>query len=155
MQGYQKLMGIEEFPFIVENGSAIYTFNSYFNLNLVEKAGKYDCYKLGKTYSEIVHFLESTSAKFNHNILGFHNTDKSEIIKKTQLSPEAVDLAMQREYSVPVFYDDYSKDILEKEVKAYNLQILFGGRFMHILGCTDKGKALNLVKQGFEQKFNS
>jgi len=155
MQGYQELMQIEDFPFIVENGSAIYTPNFYFNFDQVEKTGKYDCYKLGKTYLEIVEFLESTSSKFNYNILGFHNSDKNEIIQRTQLSSEAVDFAMQREYSVPVFYDDNSKEILEKEVKAYNLQILFGGRFMHILGNTDKGKALSLVKQGFVEKFKT
>ena len=154
IQGYQELMNIEEFPFIVENGSAIYTSNSYFNFDQVEKAGRYDCYKLGKTYSEIVQFLESTSAKFNHNILGFHNTSRNEIMQRTQLSPEAVDLAIQREYSVPVFYNDKSKEILAKEVKNSNLQILFGGRFMHILGNTDKGKALNFVKLRFAEKFN-
>jgi mannosyl-3-phosphoglycerate phosphatase family protein len=154
MQGYQEMMDIEEFPFIVENGSAVYTTNSYFDYDLVGKTEKYDCYKLGKNYSEIVKFLESTSAKFDHKILGFHNTDKNEIIKRTQLSEEAVVLAMQREYSVPVFYDEYSKEILSEEVKTNNLKILFGGRFMHILGNTDKGKALNFVKQGFIEKFN-
>ena len=33
MIGYQKTMGIDEFPFVVENGSAIYTKNNYFNLS--------------------------------------------------------------------------------------------------------------------------
>ena len=155
MKEYQKLMGIEGFPFIVENGSAIYTSKSYFNLDPVEKETNYDCYHLGKTYPEIVKFLESTSAKYNYNILGFHNTNKYEIIQRTQLSAEAVDLAMQREYSVPVFYDEKSKEILTQEIKSKNLQILYGGRFMHVLGNTDKGKALNFVKHGFMQKSKS
>ena len=153
MQGYQELMRIDEFPFIVENGSAIYTGKEYFLSVDAEKIGKYDCYKLGKTYSEIVEFLESTSEKFEYKILGFHNTDKNEIVNKTQLSPKAVDLAMKRDYSVPLFYDEKAREILVKEINKYNLQILFGGRFMHILGNTNKGKALNLVKQRYIDKY--
>lgn len=155
MQSYQELMGIVEFPFIVENGSAVYTTNAYFVKDNVENIENYDCYKLGNTYLEIVKFLETTSKKFNYNIYGFHNTDKEEIIQRTQLSPEAVALAMQREYSVPLFYDEKARQILVEEIITFNLQILFGGRFMHVLGNTDKGKALNLVKQGYIEKFKS
>jgi mannosyl-3-phosphoglycerate phosphatase family protein len=156
MQGYQDSMGIEGFPFIVENGSAVYTANEYFQSNQNrEQIENYDCYKLGKSYSEVVEILEIISKKFDYNILGFHNTDKNEIIQRTQLSAEAVTLAMQREYSVPLFFDDKSKEILLNEIDSYNLQILFGGRFMHVLGKTDKGNALNFVKRGFRTKYNS
>jgi len=149
MEGYQKKIGIEEFPFIVENGSAVYTKNNYFNID-IEKAttANNDCYRLGKTYLEIKNFLNNISTKYDYNILGFHNTDKNEIIDRTKLTSDAVALAMQREYSVPLFYDDKAKDIILKEINKYDLQILYGGRFMHILGKTDKGRALNLVRDG-------
>jgi len=150
MLGYQKSMSIEEFPFIVENGSAVYTSIDYFQSDQnKEQIENYDCFKMGKPYSEIVRILKIISEKFNYNILGFHNTDKNEIIKRTQLSSEAVTLAMQRDFSVPLFFDNKAKEILSQELKKYNLQILFGGRFMHILGKTDKGKALNLVTRGY------
>ncbi|MCK5032279.1 MAG: HAD-IIB family hydrolase [Calditrichia bacterium] len=156
MLGYQKSIGIEGYPYIVENGSAVYTSIDYFRNNpdkdVVEN---YDRYKLGKNYLEIKNILIKISAKYDYNIRGFHNTDKNEIIEKTKLSAEAVALAMDREFSVPLFYDDKAKEILLKEIEKYNLQILFGGRFMHILGKTDKGKALNLVKNGFCNKLNS
>jgi mannosyl-3-phosphoglycerate phosphatase len=156
MQGYQKSMRIEEFPFIVENGSAVYSSIDYFqNDQNKEQTKNYDCYKLGKSYSEIVKIIENISAKFNYKILGFHNTDKNEIIKRTQLSSEAVTMAMQRDFSMPLFYDDNAKEILLDQIKSYNLKILFGGRFMHILGNTDKGKALNLVKKEYINMYGS
>ncbi len=156
MQGYQQSMGIENFPFIVENGSAVYTNSNYFQTeSQKEKIENLDCYKLGNTYSNIVNVLRIISKKYDYKIYGFHNTDKNEIIKRTQLSAKDVDLAMQREFSVPLFFDDKAKDILLKEIDLYNLQLLFGGRFMHILGKTDKGRALTLVRQGFMKKYQS
>lgn len=156
MQGYQKKMGIEEFPFIVENGSAIYIKKNNLAINSdKETIGEYDCYCLGKTYSQIVEILNKISNDRNYNICGFHNTEKSEIIERTQLSSEAVTLAMNREYSVPLFYDDTAKEILMDEIEKYELQILYGGRFMHLLGKTDKGKAMNLVKSGYVNRFKS
>ena len=156
MQGFQQSMGIEQFPFIVENGSAVYTNIGYFHTESTKEIiENYDCYKLGKTYSEIVNILENISKEFNYTIRGFHNTNKNEIIERTKLSPEAVELAIQREFSIPLFFDDKAKEILLNEINSYNLQMLFGGRFMHILGETDKGKALNLVKQGFSNKYQS
>ena len=120
MQGYQKSMGIEEFPFIVENGSAVYSSIDYFQIDQkIEQIENYDCYKLGNTYSDIVNILDNISKRFNYNILGFHNTDKNEIIKRTQLSSEAVTLAMQRDFSVPLFFDDKAKEILSRELKKY------------------------------------
>jgi mannosyl-3-phosphoglycerate phosphatase len=156
MEGYQKSIGIEEFPFIVENGSAVYTSIDYFNnIEFKTVVKNHDCYRLGKTYSEIKNVLKEISAKYDYSILGFHNTDKSEIIKRTKLSSDLVGMAMNREYSLPLFFDDKAKDILLAEIEKYDLKILFGGRFMHVLGKTDKGKALNLVKNGFRDKYKS
>jgi mannosyl-3-phosphoglycerate phosphatase len=155
IEAYQKSIGIEGYPFIVENGSAIFTTIGYFKNNVdKDLVENYECYKLGKTYPEIEFVLNKISAKYNYNIRGFHNTDKNEIIEKTNLSPEAVTLAMFRDFSIPLFFDDRAKEILLKEINKFDLQILFGGRFMHILGKTDKGKALKLVVEGFLNKLN-
>lgn len=156
MESYQKSLGIEAYPFIVENGSAIYTTINYFD-NIVDKTvvENYDCYKLGKSYSEIKNVLNKISLKYDCNIRGFHNSNRYEIIERTKLSSELVDMAMNREFSVPLFFDDKAKEILLAETEKYDLQILFGGRFMHLLGKTEKGKALNLVKNGYCNKNKS
>ncbi len=153
MAGYQKEFGIEEYPFIVENGSAVYTSKAYFSkLSGSEPFKSYTRYCLGKTYEEIKNILIKVSEENEYIIRGFHNTNKQEIIDRTKLSPEAVELALHREFSIPLFYDDRVEKILLKEIQKYNLQILYGGRFMHILGKTDKGKALELVVKGYQKE---
>ena len=156
MADYQKEMGIETNPFIVENGSAIYS-----NINFFENSEKGEIFKsysrfcLGKTYSEIKNILTKISNEYGYTIKGFHNSDKQEIINQTNLNEEAVELAINREFSVPLFYNDKAEQILLKEIQKYNLKILYGGRFMHLLGETDKGRALDFVRNAYSKKWNS
>jgi len=156
MAGFQKEMGIEEYPFIVENGSAIYTSINFFPDSIKgEIFQSYTRFCLGITYSEIKNILTEISNDYDYLIKGFHNSGKQEIINRTKLSEQAVELAMNREFSVPLFYDEKAEQILLKEIQKYNLRILYGGRFMHLLGKTDKGKALDFVQNEYAKKRNS
>ncbi len=155
MVGIQRKMGIEEYPFIIENGSAFYTSKNYFpDLSGGDFFESYTQLCLGKTYTEIRDVLNKISHEQNYKIAGFHNTDKKEIIKRTNLSPEAVEYAVQREFSIPLFYDNKAEKILLKEIDKYEMQILYGGRFMHLLGKTDKGKAMEIIVKNFKEKIN-
>lgn len=153
---YQDSLGIENYPFIVENGSAIYSKSELLGKEFHnKKIDNLNYVLLGRTYIEIVNFLQNISEKYNYTIYGFHNSSKKEIVNRTQLSEESVEMAMQREFSVPVFYDDKAKEILEAETQNHNYQILFGGRFIHVLGKTDKGKAMQIVMQDFISKYKN
>ena len=66
---------------------------------------------------QIYDILNKISEEYEYIINGFHNTSKQEIIERTNLSPEAVDLAVLREFSIPLFYDNYAEEILLKEIK--------------------------------------
>lgn len=154
MIGIQKKIGIAGHPFVVENGSAFYTDNNYFpEIPGGENFESYTQFCLGKTFNEIKEALTKISDEYNYKIIGFHNTDKTEIIKRTNLSSESVEYAIHREFSIPLFYDDKAEQILLKEIKKYNLQILYGGRFMHLLGKTDKGKAMEIIANNFNKKI--
>lgn len=152
----QAKLGIEEYPFIVENGSAFYTSSSNFPfLEQGEKAGTYTRFLLGSTYKDILQALNLISKKYGYKINGFHNTSKEEIIERTNLSPEAVELAIHREFSIPLFYDDRAEEILLQEIQYFKLKILYGGRFMHLLGNTDKGAAMEKIINGYKKYLNS
>ena len=60
--------------------------------------------------------------------------------------------ARNREFSIPLFFDDEAQRILQEEVNRYDLKILFGGRFMHLLGNTDKGIAVELIMNSFRKR---
>lgn len=151
----QKMLGIEKYPFVVENGSAVYTKKEYFPALLHYKTdGDFWIYERGATYNELVRILDEISDKYRCPIRGFHNTGDDEIMSRTGLSLEKVSPARRRSYSVPLFYDRQAEEILRKEIGSQNLRLLFGGRFMHLLGKADKGASLKLILRGYKQKFN-
>lgn len=152
---YQNELELTGLPFVVENGSAIYTLADYFiSLGGSDVSGDYNRYKLGKTYNEIEQILIKISGEYNYTIRGFHNSTKEEIGKITSLSDNELQMAMNREFSIPLFYDPAAENILKEEINKYNLHILYGGRFMHLLGKVDKGKAVEMIMQGYRKRLD-
>ena len=153
---YQNRLGISGLPFVVENGSAVYTPVGYFNaedLGESQISGNYECYNLGISFAEIKNILDKISLKYGYNIRGFHNISRQEIQALTELSKKELDMALSREYSIPLLFDKRAEAILEEEIDNFNLQILYGGRFMHLLGNTNKGKALKFILRGYRAKL--
>ena len=62
-------------------------------------------------------------------------------------------MALNREYSIPLFFDSKAEAILKNELDKYQLQILYGGRFMHLLSNVDKGKAVKIVIEGYKDRL--
>jgi len=154
MEYYQDVLNITGLPYVVENGSAIYTSPGYFaHIPGYHATGTSWCYQLGQGVSEIIDIIEKISNKYKYQIKGFHNSSKEEIANRTGLKQEQVEYAMKREYSIPVYYDEKSETLLKKEIDKYNLSILYGGRFMHLLGNVNKGDALCLILKGYQQKY--
>lgn len=152
---YQELLGFQNLPFVVENGSAIYSPVDYF---LGEDRGEIrsglNCEVLGKTFSEIKQTLTSISVLRDYEIRGFHNADRGEVKEKTGLAYDELQMALDREFSIPLFFDERAAEILREEMDQYGLQILYGGRFMHLLGRVNKGEALKLIMARYRQKFS-
>ncbi len=151
---YQQEFGIDGLPFVVENGAAIYTARDYFNLQpaAVSMDGL-ACYRFGITYDRIRQILDRISEKYDYIIRGFHNSSRDEIIQKTGLDDTQAAMAMQREFSIPLFYDEKAQKILKAEIDEHQLTILFGGRFMHLLGKSNKGDALRNLMNMYQQKY--
>jgi mannosyl-3-phosphoglycerate phosphatase len=146
----------QDYPFVVENGSAIFTSPDYFDIPITPdiKDGLW-CYRMGKTYLEIKTILDSISRAHNHPIRGFHNATIEEVAATTGLSDKALKNAMHREFTVPLFHDQKTEEILTKEVIKQGLQILYGGRFMHVVSNVGKGNALKLIMSAYRQKFQT
>jgi mannosyl-3-phosphoglycerate phosphatase len=153
---YQKLFNLENLPFVVENGAAIFTPLNYFDsLPNPVVTNNLTCYCLGKKFAEIKQVLNLISKKYKYFIKGYHNATPEEIATKTGLRGEFLIRSLSREFSIPIFYDQYAEEVLKKEAETYKLQILYGGRFMHLLSQTDKGMALELIMRGYREKMPS
>jgi mannosyl-3-phosphoglycerate phosphatase len=77
-----------------------------------------------------------------------------QVIEATGLSESATRLAMQRLASEPLLWQDNEEHLQEfqTEITSKGLRLLQGGRFLHLLGDTDKGRALNRVVDWYRRQ---
>lgn len=138
-----------QWPYIVENGSAIVFpegFRKKYNL-------QDEFLLLGKKLEEILSIFSKLKEQFP--IKGMHEMNKDEIIRHTGLSELQAEKAQQREFSLPFIFEKSISDEmfteLEEQIKSYGCELLKGGRFYHLLGQTNKGKAIQELKNLFRQ----
>ena len=139
---YRKTLNVTD-PFIVENGSAIYIPNSYFNFDfpLGREEKHYCIIELGMKYEIIRGVLDELEESFGLKYYG--NSTIEEIMKFTGLPKELVELAAKREYSETIF--KWERKGFQKYVEQRGLKIIKGSRFYTVTGGTDKGKAAKIL----------
>jgi mannosyl-3-phosphoglycerate phosphatase len=132
-------------PFIVENGSAIFIPKGYFPAapHSAEVRGDYWAIKLGVTRKTILAFLRSDSALHPAPYLSFSDATTEEIAQLTGLTREQAETARRRQYSEAILWrgGEEEKQAFIGRIRAAGLHTLQGGRFLHLLGRTDKGSA--------------
>ena len=78
-----------------------------------------------------------------------------EIGARTGLPIEEARLAAMREYSEPFVFSDTADRLqrFERFVEQRGLQMTKGGRFYHLTGQNDKGKAVQVLKKLYAQTY--
>ena len=137
---WQKKTG-NRHPFIVENGSAIFIPNHY--PQATNNPGDCECIELGIKRSDILRWLQQNALAFGDCYKSFVDLSVNELVQLTDLPPEQAQLALQREYSEAVHWlgDEKKKQLFIQAAMESGFRVLVGGRFIHLLGCSDKGKA--------------
>jgi mannosyl-3-phosphoglycerate phosphatase len=120
-------------PFIVENGSAIYDGE--------------EVQTFGVSRVEILESLKSLRSKFKFK--GYSDVGVPEIMQWTGLERQSAERSADRHFSEPLVWQDSLKKEEEfcELVKERGLTTLRGGRFLHVLGQTDKGKPLEHLRK--------
>ncbi|MCK7595763.1 HAD-IIB family hydrolase [Microbulbifer sp. CAU 1566] len=141
-------------PFIVENGSAIFIPRDYFPCK-PEMARDDDGYWIlepGAPRQCILKFLRKDSEQHGTPYLSFSAATNQEIVAATGLSSAEAEKACQRDYSEPLQWrgDEQQKLAFIARANAAGFSTLQGGRFLHILGQTDKGLATRLLKKTYQ-----
>ena len=149
---YQKLIGITE-PFIVENGGAIYIPKNYFNFKFKyqREEGNYLVIELGTNYNKLRKALNDTKEK-GLDIFGFGDMNPEQLVEDTGLTPEQARLAKIRGYDEPFKFKGDEKK-LKKLVKKKGLRLSTGGRYYHLTGKNDKGKAVKKLMKLLKKKY--
>ncbi len=136
-------------PFISENGGGIFIPINYeirFNLpEDTEKKGDYYLIRLGADYKTLLIALNSLK-KEGFRIKGFSDMEIKELMELTGLPEEEALLCKSREFDEPFVFNGSSSDLtlLRERIKQMGLN-LTEGRFLHILGNSDKGKTVRTL----------
>ena len=125
-------------PFIAENGAAVF----------VPRGAEYEVVEFGDRYADLVAALQSAAAETGCEVRGFHDLDTRAVSELTGLAPGDAERARAREYDEPFEILDplpAARDRLLAAIEARGKRWT-KGRFYHITGNNDKGRAVRAVK---------
>jgi mannosyl-3-phosphoglycerate phosphatase len=142
-------------PFISENGGAIFIPKGYFSSSFLftKEESDYLVIELGTPYSrlrEVFHQIRNLNPE---KIKGFGDFSPQEVAELCGFSLQKANLAKKREYDEPfILENDTDLKKIQEIVKDSNLHITRGGRFYHLLGDSDKGKSILLLKNIYKEE---
>jgi mannosyl-3-phosphoglycerate phosphatase len=146
-------------PFISENGGAVFIPKGYFSFPYPynKELNEYFVLELGTSHPRIIEALESIIKETGIPIKGFSDLSEEEISSLCGLSLEEAELAKRREYDEPFLIEDGEKEIeiVKRKAEEKEMNCLWGGRFHHMVGKNDKGKAVEILKELYENQFFS
>jgi mannosyl-3-phosphoglycerate phosphatase len=143
-------------PFIVENGGGIYIPKQYFpfSFEFNKKDSSYFIIQLGASLSLLKRTMNKLLTLFD--ISSFLTMTVDEIMKVTGLPKDQAKLASQREFDIPFIINDETQlKEISKMIHNHHLCITKGGRFYHLTGNNDKGKAISLTTQLYKKQYGS
>jgi len=143
-------------PFIVENGSAILTPLDYFSRNPPPTTNDhYEEYILGQKRQDVLTVIDHLKKQFPNDFVSYSQCTISDIMTMTSLSQSDAAQSADRYYTEPVKWLG-SDDKKQKFIYATNelgVYILQGGRFLHLMGDTDKGRASIQLAEKYTQYY--
>jgi len=145
-------------PFISENGGGIFIPAGYFKFQISnfksEENGKYRIIRLGAKYSDLRKaIIELRQEGFN--IKGFGDMTAEELAGIANMSIDEAKMAKERDFDEPFIFSDNEEELqrLFESIRAMGFNYT-QGRFFHILGNSDKGKAVSILTELYKRKFN-
>lgn len=138
--------------FIVENGGAILIPRSHQWMPPASRGTDMDSddapvvLELGASRDRLVAELADMAREIGAGVRGFAQLSIDEIAALTGLAAPQASLAAAREYDEPFLIDDPRQvPALAEAALRRGLRVTQGGRFHHLTGDTDKGRALAMV----------
>jgi mannosyl-3-phosphoglycerate phosphatase len=150
---YRKAVGVNE-PFISENGAAIYIPKNYFPFSYAcTKTSSYNIIKLGASYETLMQKLSRIKRLTASKIVGFGDMTIQEIAHDSELTLKLAELAKKREHDEPFKIVEGNRARILQAIKSEGLYCTEGGRYFHLIGNTDKGKAVAVLKTLYLRMF--
>ena len=141
IEGLRSALG-NDYPYVTENGGGL-----VLPAGTLPNQVKTETGFLGRRYAEILEILGNLRLKKNYLFKGFADLGVAGVSEATGLNPAAARLACARESSEPLIWleDDARLEEMRSDLAVFDLQLVQGGRFQHVMGANDKGKALSWI----------
>jgi len=151
---YRQELKIKD-PFIVENGSAILIPTQYFKtkINFTKQDQEYQTIELGIDYVTLRKKMALIAAKTNTAIVGFGDMTIQQIAADTGLPLDLASFSKNRQYDEAFKIQSCNQSEFLQAIEKVGLRYTKGGRYFHVLGNTDKGKATETLKQHYLREF--
>ena len=140
-------------PFISENGGALFIPKGYFcpEPETDWQDDHYLTIELGTQYNQLREVFKRMQSALPVKLKGFGDCKPDEVAELCGLSLPAAKLAMQREYDEPFIVEGKIPFDALQEIACHSaLQVTKGGRFYHLMGNNDKGKAVLLLREMYQ-----
>ncbi len=137
-------------PFVVENGGAAFIPEGYFGRTPApaRKEAGYLAIEFGAPYPQLRELILKLRQRLPGQIRAFGDLTAQDVSDLTGLSRQEAELAKKREYDEPFLLSDTSSlVIIREEAEAAGLKVTEGGRFFHLTGDNDKGKAVRSLRR--------
>jgi mannosyl-3-phosphoglycerate phosphatase len=157
MQVLREQIALTDFPFIIENGAAIYIPAGFFPKQPEKTQLKGD-YWVKEFSPPIAHWhaiMKKLVADFADHYQMFSDMSLQQLMEVTDLSPQEAQRAATREYGEPLLWqgDEQTKARYIAQLRQFGANPLQGGRFLHVSGLCDKGMALHWLSKEFRAQF--
>jgi mannosyl-3-phosphoglycerate phosphatase len=138
-------------PVIAENGSAVWFPDDWPSLPADATSlphGEGYLVTLGIQSARLRPELDRLASQLRIRVHALSAMTTDAVVAHTGLAPEVADLARQREFSEPFIVEGAvpSLDAMQAVALELGLHVTRGGRFFHLLGPTDKGRAVAVVR---------
>ena len=141
-------------PFIVENGAAVFIPDGYFSHHSPDSPDidGFWVHSFSKPRSHWQALLASLSEELQSCYTSFAQAGTQGIVEMTGLSEERAAKANERDFSEPLLWKGSDEQLADftQQMEAKGATILRGGRFVHVTGQCDKGKALKWLKSQYQ-----
>lgn len=143
-------------PFISENGGAIFIPKKYFShkFSVDKEDSDYFIIELGTSYGKLRKVFNHVRVFSPDKIRGFGDLTTKEVADLCGFSMKEANWAKKREYDEPFILEDEAvEERFQEMAHRSNLRITRGGRFFHLIGGNDKGKAVLKLTGIYREKI--
>lgn len=145
-------------PLIIENGAAVLLPKRIFNVQPknTKEENEYWIKSFCFSRQHWLDVIDNSPAHFKEHYQGFSTISVKALAEITGLNEADAARAKDRQYGEPIHWvgDEKNKAEFIQYLEHKGATILHGGRFFHVSGKSDKGKALQWLTNCYQQVFN-